>query len=79
MIKCPYQPGQLVLSKHSCAKRHLAAMEESFEDLMDLDVFRYRVKKGLFLCRQCTIGQRLASQLGVGPIADAQPLQAAGS
>jgi len=60
MITCPYQPGQLVISKEACMKRYVAAQQESFEDLMAVDIFRYRVKKGLYVCCNCQIGKRLA-------------------
>jgi len=81
MLCCPYQPGQLILSKEACAKRHLAAWQESYDDMMDLDVFRHQVKKGLILCRQCLVGQRLATTLTLRPleIEDPQVVEAAGS
>ncbi len=60
MISCPYQPGLLVISKEACAKRFLAAQQESFEDLMTVNLFQYRVKKGLSVCLNCEIGQRVA-------------------
>jgi hypothetical protein len=61
MIVCPYQPGQLVISKESCMKRYHAAQQETYEDLMQVDLFRYRVKKGLSVCLNCAIGMRLTA------------------
>ncbi len=62
VITCPYQPGQLVISNEACTKRHLAARETCFDDLMKADLFTYTLKKGLILCRGCAIGGRLASR-----------------
>lgn len=61
MMVCPNQPGALLLSKSACVRRYLAAQEETYEDMMLVDFFRYRVKKGLSLCRNCPVGARLAS------------------
>ncbi len=63
MMVCPNQPGALLLSKSACVRRYLAAQEETYEDMMLLDFFRYRVKKGLYLCRNCPVGARLASRV----------------
>ena len=62
VITCPYQPGQLVISNEACTRRHLAARETRFDDLMTADLFTYTLKKGLLLCRNCSIGDRLASR-----------------
>ncbi len=72
VITCPYQPGQLVISKEACTKRYLAARETCFEDLMKASLFTYTLKKGLLLCRNCSIGGRLASRSPAwGPGAEA--------
>jgi hypothetical protein len=60
MICCPYQPGQLMISKQSCSKRYEIGQREDFDDLMKGDVFNYAYKKGLSLCRNCPIGKKLA-------------------
>lgn len=62
MMVCPNQPGALLLSKSACVRRYLAAQEETYEDMMLVDFFRYKVKKGLYLCRNCAVGARLASR-----------------
>ena len=62
VITCPYQPGQLVISNEACTKRHVAAREACFDDLMKVDLFTYTLKKGLLLCRECPIGDRLSSR-----------------
>lgn len=62
MMVCPNQPGALLLTKSACVRRYLAAQEETYEDIMLVDFFRYKVKKGLYLCRNCPVGARLASR-----------------
>ncbi len=60
MINCPYQPGQLVISKNACTKRYRLGRREDFSDLMKGDLFNYSYKRGLSLCRECPIGKKLA-------------------
>jgi hypothetical protein len=60
MFYCPHQPGKLMISKNACAKRHLQAGKEEFQDLMKGDLFNYTYKRGLALCRECPIGKSLA-------------------
>jgi hypothetical protein len=60
MISCPYQPGNLTISKSSCARRYKKSLEEQYLDLMKGDLFNYTSKRGLSLCRECPIGKRLA-------------------
>lgn len=59
MISCPYQPGNLMISKSACFKRHMVGRREKLNDLMKGDFFHYTFKKGLSLCRDCPIGQKL--------------------
>ncbi|MEJ5375938.1 MAG: hypothetical protein WHX93_05120 [bacterium] len=61
MMVCPNQPGALLLTKRACMRRYLASQEETYEDMMLVDFFRYRVKKGLYLCKNCPVGASLAS------------------
>ena len=58
MIRCPYQPGNLVISKKACTKRHLVGRKGIINDLRRGDSFYYAVNKGLSLCRQCPIGKK---------------------
>ena len=62
MVSCPYQPGNLVISKVACAKRYWMARNEDYQDLMKGDVFNYTYKRGLTLCRECSIGKQLARE-----------------
>jgi len=60
MICCPYQPGNLMISKNACSKRYGMGQKEDYQDLMKGDVFNYAHKRGLSLCRECPIGKELA-------------------
>ncbi len=60
MVSCPYQPGNLVISKDACSKRYRLGRKEKFEDLLKGDLFNYTYKRGLSLCRSCPIGKSLA-------------------
>jgi len=59
MITCPYQPGQLKISKNACLKRHRVAQKDPGNFIRE-DFFNYTLKKGLSLCRDCQIGRSLA-------------------
>lgn len=52
MIKCPYQPGNLVISKSACFKRYRIGKK-----LRDLQETKF--ESGYSLCGQCPIGGTL--------------------
>jgi hypothetical protein len=60
MICCPYQPGNLMISKNACSKRYWMGRKEEYQDLMKGDFFQYAYKRGLSLCRTCPIGEQNA-------------------
>jgi hypothetical protein len=60
MFYCPYQPGNLMLSKNACSKRYWIARDENYQDLLKGDFFHYSYKRGLSLCRDCPIGKQLS-------------------
>ena len=62
MVCCPHQPGKLMISKSACAKRYWMARDEDYQDLMKGDVFNYSYKRGLSLCRECSIGKQMARE-----------------
>jgi len=62
MVSCPNQPGNLMLSRSACAKRYWMARNEDYQDLMKGDVFNYTYKRGLSLCRGCSIGKQMARE-----------------
>jgi hypothetical protein len=55
IIHCPYQPGNLLITKKSCRKRRAKARKENYEDIMKGDVLDYIYKAGLLLCRDCRL------------------------
>jgi hypothetical protein len=61
MICCPYQPGNLMISKNACSKRYWTGRKEDYQDLMRGDFFHYSYKRSLSLCRACPIGKQHAS------------------
>jgi len=64
IIRCPYQPGNLVISRKACLHRHRLAQKKKLSILKGADSFDYyRFRKGLSLCRICPIGKRLAYSL----------------
>jgi hypothetical protein len=61
MFVCPYQPGQLTISKSACSKRHLMGKQEDLSNLQKgYDPLNYGFARGLSLCRECSIGKKLA-------------------
>jgi hypothetical protein len=62
MVSCPNQPGNLMITKIACAKRYWMGRNEDYQDLMKGDVFNYSYKRGLSLCRECSIGKQMARE-----------------
>jgi hypothetical protein len=62
MVCCPHQPGNLMITKIACAKRYWMGRNEDYQDLMKGDVFNYSYKRGLSLCRECSIGKQMARE-----------------
>jgi hypothetical protein len=60
MFYCPYQPGNLMISKNACSKRYWIAHEENNQDFLKGDFFHYSFKRGLSVCRDCPIGKQLS-------------------
>jgi hypothetical protein len=56
MIQCPYQPGQLRISKSACQKRHLAAHQMQN---VGGDFLHYNFRQGLLACRDCPIVRKI--------------------
>jgi len=62
IIRCPYQPGNLIISKYGCRKRRDRARRETFDDLTKGDVFEYIYKSGLMVCRDCRLALKGSSK-----------------
>jgi len=60
MIQCPYQPGQLMISKKACSKRYKLSRKESTPTPLKGDLFHFSFQRGLSLCRTCPIGKKMA-------------------
>jgi hypothetical protein len=61
MIVCPYQPGQLTISKNACSRRHVMGKQEDLSELQKgNDPLNYSYVRGLSLCRECQIGKKLS-------------------
>jgi hypothetical protein len=61
MIVCPYQPGQLTISKNACSRRHLMGKKEDLNEIQKgNDPLNYTYVRGLSLCKECPIGKKLS-------------------
>ncbi len=56
MIDCPYQPGNLKISKKSCLKRLRASKEGKFKMVKNDDFFFFMINEGLTTCKNCPAG-----------------------
>jgi hypothetical protein len=61
MIDCPFQPGNLKISKMACLKRHKAARRKKLEIIKVEDLFNYFVSQGLSRCQECPIIEKTVS------------------
>jgi hypothetical protein len=55
IILCPFQPGNLRITRWGCRKRKMRANREDFTAIMQSDYFDYVYKNGLLRCRDCPI------------------------
>ena len=60
MIRCPRQPGNLIISQKACFIRYRFGQRQNLNNFVSNDFFDYKFKKGLSLCRRCPIGKKLA-------------------
>jgi hypothetical protein len=58
MIQCPYQPGNLIISKTACIKRHTASGRLRTNGITD-DFFIHALKHNLIRCQSCPIARDL--------------------
>jgi hypothetical protein len=66
MIDCPFQPGNLKISKQACFKRHKAAHRKKLETFKVEDLFTFFVSQGLSRCQDCPIIEPPFSRAGPG-------------
>ncbi len=62
IIDCPYQPGNLKISKNACQKRYETSRKTSFEIISRADLFTYTVGQGLLRCQHCPIVKGMPDQ-----------------
>lgn len=55
IIDCPFQPGNLKISKKACLKRYKAAHRKKIEPLKVENLFNFFVSQGLSRCQECPI------------------------
>lgn len=55
IIDCPFQPGNLKISKKACTKRRHAASRITEEFYKTENLFAYVVSQGLLRCKKCSI------------------------
>jgi hypothetical protein len=58
-IVCPYQPGNLKITKNACLKRYEASERAKWEMINHADLFTYTVGQGLLRCKTCPIVKSL--------------------
>jgi hypothetical protein len=61
-IDCPYQPGNLKISKHACLKRHKASEKAKLELISNANLFTYWLGQGLLRCKTCPIVKTLSDR-----------------
>ncbi|MBP1721264.1 MAG: hypothetical protein H6Q50_776 [Deltaproteobacteria bacterium] len=61
LIRCPYQPGNLLITKWSCRRRRLKAQKEDLANVMSGDVMDYVHRQGLSICLTCDALKKAAA------------------
>ena len=56
LIHCPYQPGDLKITRNACRQRHKISKEMVIEE-GEISI----IKKGFAVCHRCPIGRNLAA------------------
>jgi hypothetical protein len=59
IIDCPYQPGNLKITKNACLKRYQASAKTYPESINQANLFLYTVGSGLLRCKTCSIVEKL--------------------
>ncbi len=55
IIDCPYQPGNLKITKRACLKRREASTEGHPLQTIHNEFFLYTVRQGLLTCKSCPV------------------------
>lgn len=67
-IDCPYQPGNLKITKNACLKRYQASEKAKLEMINHADLFTYTVGQGLLRCKTCPIVQAIPTRPSAGAL-----------
>lgn len=67
-IDCPYQPGNLKISKQACRKRYKASEKAKADMISRGDLFTYTVGQGLLRCKSCPIVKGLPDKSIEAPL-----------
>jgi hypothetical protein len=63
MIRCPSQPGGLLISSQACARRYFLAQVEPTNSARE-NLFSFTINQNLRACRECPVGrQQVESQV----------------
>jgi hypothetical protein len=57
MLNCPKQPGNLKISRHSCAQRFSSANSKRIDSLPETTDYFFALKENFKACRDCPIGE----------------------
>jgi hypothetical protein len=57
MLACPKQPGNLKISKSSCAQRFGSANSKRIDSLPETTDYFFALKENFKACRDCPIGE----------------------
>ena len=57
MLRCPRQPGNLKISRQSCAHRFMSANSKRIEQMPETTDYFFALKENFKLCRNCDVGQ----------------------
>jgi hypothetical protein len=57
MIRCPAQPGGLLISRRACARRYFMAQNAPPNPTQE-NLFAFTVNQNLRACRECAVGRK---------------------
>ena len=57
MLRCPKQPGNLKISRNSCAQRFGSANSKRIDTLPETTDYFFALKENFKACRDCPIGE----------------------
>lgn len=60
LIRCPHQPGNLLITKQACRMRQMRARQEDLSNVLRGDVMDYIYRQGLTICLTCTAAKKAA-------------------